>query len=150
MDNSVWQRLPTGMLKCNIDGAIFQNNNSVGVSMILRGDTGSFVATRSNYFNGLGLVREVKITGLVEAIHWVLSMEFSQVLFELDAKGVVDAIANTDQDLSKFGSLLHHCRILLCESSGFKICYARRQANVVAHTIARASHFDASCLLILL
>ena len=64
--------------------------------------------------------------------------------FELDAKGVVDAVASTVQDLSEFGSLVHHCRILLCESSGFKICYARRQANVVAHTIERASHFHAS------
>ena len=129
------------MLKCNIDEAIFQNSNFVGVVMVLRDDTDSFVAARSNYFNGLGSVREVEITCLVKAIHWVLSM---QVHFELDAKGVVNAIASTNQDLSAFGSLVHHCRILLCESSGFKICYVRRQANVVAHTIARASHFYAS------
>ena len=132
------------MLKCNIDGAIFQNSNYVGVGMILQDDTSSFVAARSNYFNGLGSIREVKITGLVEAIHWVLSIGFSQVLFELDAKGVVDTIASMDQDLSEFGSLMHHCGILLCESSGFKICYARKQANVVAHATARASHFHAS------
>ena len=59
-------------------------------------------------------------------------------------KGVIDVIASTDQDLLEFGSLMHHCRILLCESSGFKICYARRQTNVVSHTIVRASHFHAS------
>ena len=64
--------------------------------------------------------------------------------WKLDAKGVVDAIASTIQDISEFGSLVHYYRILLRESSGFKICYARRQANVVAHTIARASHFHAS------
>ena len=114
------------MLKCNIDRAIFQNSNSVGIGMILRDDIGSFVVARLNYFNGLGSVREVKITSLVEAIHWVLFMGFSQVLFELDAKGVVDVIASTVQDLSKFGSLVHLCLILLCESSAFKICYARR------------------------
>ena len=72
--------------------------------MILRDDTGSFVAVKSNYFNRLGLVREVEITGLVKAIHWVLSMGFFQVPFELDAKGVVDAIASTDQDLLEFDS----------------------------------------------
>ena len=64
--------------------------------------------------------------------------------FELDAKGVVDAIASTVHDISEFGSLVHHCYILLCESSGFKISYIRRQANVIAHTIARASNFHAS------
>ena len=62
-------------------GAIFQNSNSVGVGMILRDDTGSFVAARSNYFNDLGSVREIKITGLVEAIHWVLSMRFSKCFY---------------------------------------------------------------------
>ena len=64
-------------------------------AIILRDNIGSFVVPRSNYFNGLGSVREVEITGLVEAIHWVLFMGFSQVLFELDAKGVVDVIAST-------------------------------------------------------
>ena len=42
--------------------------------MILQDDTGSFVAARSNYFNDLGSVREIEITGLVEAIHKVLSI----------------------------------------------------------------------------
>ena len=37
--------------------------------MILQDDTGSFVAVRSNYFNDLGLFREIEITGLVKAIH---------------------------------------------------------------------------------
>ena len=62
------------MLKCNIDGVIFKNSNSIGISMILRDDTGSFVTAKSNYFNGLESVREVKITSLVEAIHWILFM----------------------------------------------------------------------------
>ena len=61
-------------------------------------------------------------------------MGFSQVLFELVEKGVVDAIASTVQDISEFGSLVHHCRILLRVTSGFKICYVKQQANVVAHT----------------
>ena len=43
-------------------------------TIILRDNIGSFVVPRSNYFNGLGSVREVEITGLVEAIHWVLFM----------------------------------------------------------------------------
>ena len=41
----------------------------VGVGIILRDDTSSFVAARSNYFNGLGSIREVKITSLVEALY---------------------------------------------------------------------------------
>ena len=69
VDNSVWQHPSTGMLKCNIDGAIFQNSNYVGVGMKLWDDTSSLVAARLNYFNGLISVREVEITGLVEAIH---------------------------------------------------------------------------------
>ena len=144
MDNLVWQRPSTGMLKCNIDGAIFQNSNSVSVGMMLWDDTSSFVIVRSTYFNGLGSIREVKIIDLVEAIHWVLSIGFPQVLFELDANSVVDGITSTVQNISKFGYLIHHCRILFCEISGFKICYITRQAYVVTHTIARASHFYAS------
>ena len=54
------------MLKCNIYGVIFQNSNSIGVSMISGDDTGSFVATRSYYFNDLESVKEVEIIGLVE------------------------------------------------------------------------------------
>ena len=59
------------------------------------------------------------------------------MLFELDVKGVVNAIASSVQDISEFGSLMHHCHIFFCDRSGFKICYVRRQANVIANTIVR-------------
>ena len=66
------------------------------------------------------------------------------MLFELDANSVVDVIISTIQNISKFGFLVYHCRIFLCENSGFKICYVKRQANVIAHIIMRASHFHAN------
>ena len=50
-------------------GPFLKNINSVGVGMKLWDETSSFVAAISNYFNGLGSIREVKIIGLVEAIH---------------------------------------------------------------------------------
>ena len=106
MDNLVWQRSSTGMLKCNIDGAIFQNSNSVSVGMMLWDDTSSFVIVSSTYFNGLGSIREVKIIDLVKAIHWVLFIGFSQVLFELDVNSVICVITSTVQNISKFGSYI--------------------------------------------
>ena len=69
VDNLVWQHPSTDMIKCKIDGAIFQNSNSVGVGMMLLNDISSFVAARSNYFNGLRSIREVEMTHLVETIH---------------------------------------------------------------------------------
>lgn len=66
------------------------------------------------------------------------------MVFELDAKNVVKAVKSIDFDDTEFGTIIVNCRLILAQESSFLVCFARRQANVVAHEIDRASNSYAS------
>ncbi|CAJ2642186.1 unnamed protein product [Trifolium pratense] len=76
-----------------------------------------------------------------EAIHH----GFERVQFESDSKLLVDAIHSRRRGNSEF-SLIVNDIILLMSSSyvNFEVKFVRRQANLVAHTLARAANVWAS------
>ncbi|XVF53832.1 hypothetical protein PTKIN_Ptkin05aG0130800 [Pterospermum kingtungense] len=66
-------------------------------------------------------------------------MRLSYVIFESDAKIVVDAVHSSKPNSSKFGLLIKNCSLLLNKDEDYKLCFIRRQANKVAHALARAA-----------
>ncbi|XVF58462.1 hypothetical protein PTKIN_Ptkin07bG0068800 [Pterospermum kingtungense] len=133
-----------GVLKCNIDVAIFAASNSVRVGMVVRDDKGCFVVAHSCVFLTACSVKEVEVLGLCEALNWMPFLVSFCVVFELDAKVVVDVVNGSISDLSKFGALVERCQLLLSQNHNFEVCFVRRQANVIVYSLARASNFYAS------
>lgn len=76
---------------------------------------------------------------LLQGLHWALDLQLTNVIFELDAKLVVDAIHANVPDFSEFGSIIPECRKLLFNHPNFLVKFVRRQANVVAHSLARVA-----------
>ncbi|XVF48858.1 hypothetical protein PTKIN_Ptkin03bG0222200 [Pterospermum kingtungense] len=70
-------------------------------------------------------------------------MTLTNVIFELDAQSVVDAIHGPGEDITEFGLLIKECSSVLSEGL-FSFQLARRQVNRVAHCLARVSRFNAS------
>jgi len=65
--------------------------------------------------------------------------------FELDSKKVVDSFKSNNYDHTKFGSILKDCKSLVSrfyENSSVK--FVRRQANEVAHQLAKAATLSTS------
>jgi ribonuclease HI len=62
------------------------------------------------------------------------------VIFESDSKQVVDAISSTQNGISEFSILISHIQTLLRSHNYFEVKYIKRQANNVAHTLARAAY----------
>jgi len=69
----------------------------------------------------------------------------SNVSIELDCKLVVDGILDKSTNQSEFGKIMSDCMMLLSNYPNFKISFVKRQANFVAHSLARASKLYASC-----
>jgi hypothetical protein len=63
----------------------------------------------------------------------------------LDSKIVADAVNSQASSHSDFGAIVSHCRQLLnINLHNSKVEFSRRQANGVAHELARAALLDAS------
>ncbi|XVF40890.1 hypothetical protein PTKIN_Ptkin01aG0153100 [Pterospermum kingtungense] len=115
-----WLKPVAPALKCNLDAALLLQLNSTGLYIVLRDAQGVFVACRTLVCPGL-----------------------RNVIFESDAKIVVDAMPSSSVDNSEFGSVIASCRTLF-EDDDFCLCSARQQANKVVRGLARAAYSYAS------
>jgi hypothetical protein len=77
-------------------------------------------------------------------ISWLQDLGFSNVVIELDCKLVVDGIRGKLNFLTEFGTMLFACKASLSSLSNVRISFIRRQANNVAHLLARVALLFAS------
>ncbi|KAK2404967.1 hypothetical protein QL285_054266 [Trifolium repens] len=135
----VWRPPGQGMYKCNVDAAIFKEQNCYGAGMCIRDDKGNFIRAQTLWSYGNPLPHEAEAWGLKAAIFWLRNLGYSSVVIELDCKLVVDGITGKLNFRTEFGMLLYACKASLFALSNFRISFIRRQANNVAHLLARAA-----------
>jgi ribonuclease HI len=139
-----WQPPTDGEFKCNVDAALFNEEQQFGMGMCIRGAHGTYVKARTMVFEGTPPPLEAEAYALKEALIWLEELGISRVVIELDCMLVVNAINEKLRDSTEFGAIIKQCRLLLDNHPNFKISFIRRQANFVAHTLARASKSYAS------
>ncbi|XP_075485321.1 uncharacterized protein LOC142525036 [Primulina tabacum] len=140
----IWTPPPSGTVKCNIDAAFFDDIKSAGISMVVRNDEGRFLMARTNLIKGLCCVREGEAIGLLEALSWIRNSNYPKVLFEVDALTVYNAMTESAVDITEFGGIMGRCRDIVATNPCFSVHFTRRQANEVAHVLAKHSRFYAS------
>jgi ribonuclease HI len=64
---------------------------------------------------------------------------FTHVIIETDSKNVVDAIYHVRSGESEFSFLVSQINNILLRNPNFVVKFVKRQANMVAHTLARAT-----------
>jgi hypothetical protein len=69
---------------------------------------------------------------------------FERIIFESDCLTVVNVITNDYRYENELGTLLSTCKSILTANASYNIAFVRRQANRVAHNLARASILQSS------
>lgn len=59
--------------------------------MIIRDASGGFITARSVLVSGIVQVKEAEALGLLEVARWVKYLNIHNIIFEMDAKIVVDS-----------------------------------------------------------
>ena len=101
-----WTKLAMGVLKCNVDGAVFSDSTHMGVGCVIRKDRGEIIQAMSNLIASCLEPAEAEALALREALSWIHRLKLSKVIIEMDCKGVVDAFHFLRLDVSEFGCLL--------------------------------------------
>jgi ribonuclease HI len=135
----MWSKPPPPFLKCNVDCALFNNNSVAGYGLCIRNSTGQFIVGMSNFTHSSLMPVEAEAWGLLEAIKFAAANDMSSVIFESDCKVIVDIVNSSHLPQNELGDILSTCKGLLSIHTSFIVNYVRRQANEVAHSIARAS-----------
>jgi ribonuclease HI len=134
-----WQQPPNGVLKCNVDASFYNMAGATGWGWILRDSMGQFQLAGTNILHSPLSVLEGEAMALIEAMEEVVHRGYSYVIFESDSQLVVDAISSRQVGLSEFSILISRIQSLLRMNNYFEVKYVKRQANKVAHSLARAA-----------
>ncbi|KAK6144889.1 hypothetical protein DH2020_021709 [Rehmannia glutinosa] len=140
----LWHPPQSSTLKCNIDAAFFRDQKRVGIGMVLRDDIGHVLLCRTCWFLGDIDVLEGESRGLLEGLQWVRSLGFFDVIFGVDAKGIVDVLNDSEEIWTEVGKIIRVSKTILSSEPLYRVQYVSRQANIVAHALARASNSHAS------
>jgi ribonuclease HI len=135
-----WQQPPLGVLKCNVDASFYTADGATGCGWCLRDSSGHFKLAGTNIVNSSYSVVEGEALAIIEAMEELSYRGLQSVIFESDSKQVVDAISSTQNGISEFSILIAHIQTLLSSHNYFEVKYIKRQANNVAHTLARAAY----------
>lgn len=138
-NRTAWSPPRRGFLKCNVDAATFQQYPKAGLGSVLRNCNGDFIAAKASPIGSFPPVRECEALAILDALKWISSREDRNVIFESDAKVVVDAIYDDTSDHSEFGDIIKDIRRILNAKNHFSVHYISRQANEMAHLTARHS-----------
>lgn len=132
-----WKAPDAGEYKVNVDASWHQGAGSFSVGMVLRDHSGSFVEGRTISLPQASDVLEAETLGIREALSWVKDMTGRKVSVESDSLVAVNAINGMNKFLLEVGHIIDHCRILLQSMLGVSVRYIRKQANEVAHGLAK-------------
>lgn len=76
---------------------------------------------------------------LRQTLSWIVEHHFSNVQFECDSLDIVRRVTQPDGDLSELANVVHDCVYYLHHGVDLSTCWISRQANEVAHQLARNS-----------
>jgi len=134
-----WTKSQPRYIKCNVDAALFNNNTTMAYNLCFRDSTCAVIVGKYEYLHLYVSVLEVESLGLLHSLKMAISNDMHNVTFETDSKTLVDAISARNITLNEFGDLVFECKSLLYSNPDYIMSSVRRQANKVAHNVARAA-----------
>jgi ribonuclease HI len=128
-----------------IDASFSKQQNKVGIGMCIRDDQGRFVLAKTEWLSPITDVDIGEALGLLSALNWVHDLQLENVDFELDSKNVVTSFHSKHPNASELGDIIKDCvRVYNTHFKNSRIEFIRRQANEVAHVLARVATSIAS------
>jgi hypothetical protein len=84
-------------------------------------------------------ILEGEAVALLEAFHFANVNRWDRVVFESDSSTLVQALSSPCQGDSEFYVIVSSIIYQLSLHSNFEVKFVRRQANMVAHSLVRAT-----------
>lgn len=132
-----WQPPSLGALKLNVMHLSFQDKLPSQLVWCFETTKEFFVEGKCLSLPRLATVLEAESIGVREALSWLMEDANRNVTVKTDSLLVVRALKGGTVNLLEVGSVLEHCRLLLRDLPQVTLGHVRKQANRVAHSLAR-------------
>ncbi|GAU16454.1 hypothetical protein TSUD_118030 [Trifolium subterraneum] len=125
-------------VKCNVDVAFVSGSGRTSVGLCFHDNSGHFMAGMTQWQQTVISSVEGKTLTLLLAMEEARHRGLDRVQFESDSKVLIEAIHMKRRGNSEFLPIVHYILSLMSSFINFEVKFVRRQANLVAHTLARA------------
>ena len=130
----------------NFDGAVFREENSAGVGVIIRNADGQIIAFMVEKVPLPNSVAALEAVATVKALYFAAELGISSIVLEGDSEIVIKALVSEDTSFAVHGHLVEEAKLL---STSFIFCsfsHVKRQGNSAAHHLARHARHVSSQL----
>ena len=131
-----WSKPASGWVKLNTDGSSLGNSGLAGGGGLIRDEEGKWI---TGFACKIGKTTSfiVELWALHDGLNVCINHRFAAVEVELDAKAIIDALANLSYTNIFVSSLMDDCRLLITQIPQicFRHCYC--EANRCADALAR-------------
>ncbi|XP_027155450.1 uncharacterized protein LOC113777063 [Coffea eugenioides] len=132
-----WIRPNAGFVKANFDGAVFMDDKSSGVGVIIRDDKGSFIAGLSKKNLGILEPNVVESYAAKHAIQLLHDLGFNKIVLEGDSQKVIKMLDRLESNDSSCGLLIDDTIVLCQDFMCWEVSWISRSFNVPTHTLAK-------------
>ena len=125
------------LFKLNFDGACFDDGAASGHGAVIRNEKGEVMAAIAMQGGAVRDSEKVEVMACRKALEFAIDAGFTEIILEGDNAMVMKVISQAQPDLSRLGLIYED---IWCLVEGFRtITYncVRRNANSVAHALAR-------------
>ncbi|KAK9280564.1 hypothetical protein L1049_014257 [Liquidambar formosana] len=131
-----------GIFKINVDGALFVEDNCVGLGAMVRDCEGQAIAARSKKIIGTFPATVVEATAMRFAIGFARDLGLWTVELEGDCMEVVNALKAKEVLLNPLGLIIDDILSALVQfHGGVSFSHTYRDGNAVAHGLAKHAQY---------
>ncbi|XP_037491160.1 uncharacterized protein LOC105631710 [Jatropha curcas] len=136
--SSQWLPPLVGTLKINFDATLHPSIGYGAVGAVISNCNRGFVSTATSSLQGCSSLAVVEAQALRTVLSWLLSGYSNlKIQIETDCLQVYCAMRNSVQDWSEFGIVISEYKLLLVQLPNVTLAWIRRQANDIAHVLAK-------------
>ena len=132
-----WRPPDAGSMKINVDASLSKESDSYAVGMVIRDDKGVFVEDKVTRLEHMEQALDAEARGVLESLRWAVEKGLQRVCVETDSLLTVQALQKNSVGVLEVGHVLEERLKYLQEHPQFSIVFVQRQANKVAHEMAK-------------
>ena len=121
----------------NFDGAVFREDNTAGVGVLIWDDKGLMVVSMAEKIPLPYLVIVVEVLAAIKALRFASDISLASFILEGDSKITIDALVWDNMKHAEFGNLIEEAKWLSSWFVNVSYGHVRRQGNCAAHNTTR-------------
>ena len=134
---AIWKPPPWLFLKVNSDDAIFQEQNFVGVGVVIRDIKGHGIAFMDEKITLPYSVTNVELMVAKRALRLALDFGLSPIVLNGNSKNTIDALMCEESLLADYRHLVDDAKRLANQFESMEFSHVKREGNSAAHNIVR-------------